>query len=51
MVRKVWFKNHWFHVEYEGLHLLCKTCGLYGQWHKDWPKLKKGDMLVVGQPI
>lgn len=48
MVRKVWFKNHWFHVEYEGLYLLCKTCGLY---HKDWPKLKKGDMLVVGQPI
>jgi hypothetical protein len=30
VVGKVWFRNFWFHVEYEGLHLLCQRCGLYG---------------------
>nr|KYP44201.1 hypothetical protein KK1_034313 [Cajanus cajan] len=30
VVDQVWFQNHWFHVEYEDLHLICKHCGLYG---------------------
>lgn len=30
VVGKVWFRNHWFNVEYEGLHLLCNKCGSYG---------------------
>jgi hypothetical protein len=30
VVGKVWFRNFWYHVEYEGLHLLCKSCGVYG---------------------
>lgn len=30
VVGRFWFCNHWFHVEYEGLHLLCKKCYVYG---------------------
>jgi hypothetical protein len=30
VVGKIWFRNKWFHVEYEGLHLLCNKCGYYG---------------------
>lgn len=30
VVGKIWFRNRWFHVEYEGLHLLCSKCGLFG---------------------
>jgi len=30
VVGRFWFKNHWFNIEYEGLHLLCTKCGLYG---------------------
>lgn len=37
VVGKVWFRNRWIHVEYEGLHLLCSKCGLFG--HIYWKKL------------
>jgi hypothetical protein len=30
VVGTVWFRDFWYHVEYEGLHLLCKNCGIYG---------------------
>lgn len=30
VVGKVWFRDFWYRVEYEGLHLLCKSCGVYG---------------------
>lgn len=30
VVGRVWFRGRWFHVEYEGLHLLCKRCGIFG---------------------
>jgi hypothetical protein len=30
VVGKVWFRDFWYHVEYEGLHVMCKSCGIYG---------------------
>lgn len=30
VVGKIWFRNRWIHVEYEGLHLICNKCGLFG---------------------
>lgn len=30
VVGRVWLCNHWYRVEYEGLHLLCKKCGCFG---------------------
>lgn len=35
VVGRVWFRNHWFKVEYEGLHLLCKKCGCFGHVSRD----------------
>lgn len=35
VVGRVWFRNMWFNVEYEDLHLLYKRCGLYGHTAKD----------------
>ncbi|PNY14872.1 ribonuclease H, partial [Trifolium pratense] len=37
VVGKIWFRNFWYHVEYEGLHLLCKSCGLYGHVARNCP--------------
>lgn len=30
VVGKVWLKGHWYKVEYEGLYLICASCGRYG---------------------
>jgi hypothetical protein len=30
VVGKICFRDVWYNVEYEGLHLLCATCGCYG---------------------
>ncbi|PNX86870.1 hypothetical protein L195_g042953 [Trifolium pratense] len=30
VIGKVWLRGHWYHVEYEGLHRICTTCGCYG---------------------
>jgi hypothetical protein len=37
VVGKVWFRDHWYHVEYEGLHMLCKCCGIYGHVARNCP--------------
>ncbi|XP_057426278.1 uncharacterized protein LOC130719683 [Lotus japonicus] len=34
VVGKVWFRDNWFRVEYEGLHIICDQCGCYG--HVRW---------------
>lgn len=30
VVGRVWFRDRLFNVEYQGLHLLCKKCGIFG---------------------
>jgi hypothetical protein len=30
VVGKVGFRNNWYKVEYEGLHVICTLCGCYG---------------------
>lgn len=30
VVGQVWFHDRWFNVQYEGLHLFCKRCGIFG---------------------
>nr|KYP54968.1 hypothetical protein KK1_001169 [Cajanus cajan] len=34
---RLWFRNVWFKIEYEGLHLLCSECGRYGHLARDCP--------------
>ncbi|KAH1232321.1 hypothetical protein GmHk_09G025000 [Glycine max] len=41
IVRKVWFRDHYFRVEYEGLHFVCKKCGLHGHIARTCPQLKE----------
>ncbi|KAK7243144.1 hypothetical protein RIF29_37931 [Crotalaria pallida] len=38
VVGKVWFRDHWYKVEYEGLHLICATCGCYGHLSRNCTK-------------
>lgn len=55
VVGKVWFRGHWFQVEYEGLHLLCKKCGVFGhiaractsQASSSAPLVKNGNNVTV----
>lgn len=35
VVGKVFLKDHWYRVEYEGLHRICTTCGCYGHLGQD----------------
>ncbi|MCH91040.1 hypothetical protein A2U01_0011964, partial [Trifolium medium] len=37
VVGKVWFRDFWYKVEYEGLHLLCQRCGIYGHVSRNCP--------------
>lgn len=37
VVGRLWFRGHWFKVEYEGLHLLCSKCGLFGHLGRNCP--------------
>ena len=38
VVVKVIVHMHWYHFEYESLHLPCTSCGHYGHRSKDCPK-------------
>lgn len=35
VVGKVWLREYWFKVEYEGLYRICATCGCYGHLAKE----------------
>lgn len=37
---KVWFRNFWYKVEYEGLHRICSLCGCYGHLGRECPSKK-----------
>lgn len=39
VVGKLWFQKRWFIVEYKGLHLLCKNCGIFRHMARDCAKL------------
>jgi hypothetical protein len=30
VVGKIWVNGHWYKIQYEGLHLICTSCGCYG---------------------
>lgn len=34
-----------YHLEYEGLHLLCSSCGVYGHRHEVCPMKKTGSQV------
>lgn len=40
VVGNFWFRGRWFNVAYEGLHLLCKSYGIYGHTKSNCPNKK-----------
>lgn len=30
VVGKIWVRDNWYKIEYEGLHVICSICGCYG---------------------
>ncbi|XP_045792034.1 uncharacterized protein LOC123886793 [Trifolium pratense] len=39
VVGKVWIHGHWYKVQYEGLHMICATCGCYGHITRNCTKV------------
>lgn len=37
VVSRVWLRNFWYKVEYEGLHRICSSCGCYGHLTRECP--------------
>lgn len=33
VIGKMWVNGHWYKVQYEGLHIICASCGCYGALH------------------
>jgi len=40
VVGKIWLNDHWYKVQYDGLHIICTTCGCYGNLHRDYTEKK-----------
>jgi len=40
VVGKIWLNGHWYKVQYEGLHIICTTCGCYGHLYRDCTEKK-----------
>lgn len=36
VVGKVWLYDHWYNVTYEGLHIICTSCGRYGHYARSY---------------
>jgi hypothetical protein len=51
VVGKIWFRHKWFHVEYEGLHLLCNRCGFYGHVSRNCLHKTQGNVETVATPL
>ena len=38
LIGKVWVNGHWCKVQYEGLHIICSSCGCYGHYTRNCVK-------------
>ncbi|CAJ2677327.1 unnamed protein product [Trifolium pratense] len=38
VVGKIWLNGHWYKVQYEGLHIICTSCGCYGHLSRNCKK-------------
>jgi hypothetical protein len=48
IVGRLWIKDNWYKVEYEGLHLICNSCGCYGHLERDCQVLSSHGVSVEG---
>lgn len=50
VIGKIWLRDHWYRVEYEGLHLICAKCGCYGHMTRDCASNSIGNVPSTAQP-
>jgi hypothetical protein len=59
VVGRVGINGEWYHVQYEGLHIICTQCGCYGHLMKDCAPQKKKNTTservqndgVIAEPV
>lgn len=50
VVGKVCVNGHWYKVQYEGLHMICATCGCYGHHTRDCKKVPEQHTTISTTP-
>jgi len=51
VLEKLWIKDNWYKVEYEGLHLICSNCGCYGHLGRDCKVLSSHSVSAEGMVV
>jgi hypothetical protein len=47
VIGRIWIKDYWYNVEYEGLHIICGKCGCYGHHDCDCKLVKETRPTMV----
>lgn len=47
---KVWFRNQWIRVEFEGIHMICGKCGCYGHLSRNCAVQKPAEGTKATSP-
>ncbi|KAK7278762.1 hypothetical protein RJT34_23798 [Clitoria ternatea] len=50
VVGKFCLRNIWYKIEYEGLHLLCSSCGRYGHLLRQCPDVRQENHALAKSP-
>ena len=48
VVRRLWIKDNWYKVKYDGFHLICSSCGCYGHLGRDFKVLSSHGVSAKG---
>lgn len=51
LVGKFWLKDHWYRIEYEGLHLICSKCGCYGHLSRNCANLGSASAAIISPTL
>ncbi|XP_057418066.1 uncharacterized protein LOC130712251 [Lotus japonicus] len=47
---RIWFRNQWIRVEFEGLRMICDHCGCYGHLTRNCPGTQAAEPAVQRRP-
>lgn len=50
VVGKVWLNGYWYNVAYEGLHIVCTSCGRYGHYGRSCDSVQTQQIVVTEPP-
>ena len=51
IIGKVWLDGHWYKVQYEGLHVICTSCGYYGHERRECNGMKQTSFVSEGDSL